>query len=238
MNVWAISDLHLAFARPDRSDRPRGRSVVPVEAIEREWRSVVGRDDLVLLPGDISMARNHREVQPDLAWLGRLPGHKVIAPGNHDLWWNRVEKIRPMLRHATFAVGGDALAICGAVVCGTRGAPDPGDDPSPPAKAEADRELAALNRALALAADLRSPGDPLYVLWHYPPFDAHGRPGPWVASLEAAEVTACVYGHIHSQGQWSAAAQGIIRGVRYHCVAADSIGYRPLRLEAPSHPRS
>ena len=37
--------------------------------------------DLVLLPGDLSMARNHRDLQPDLAWLDRLPGTKVLAAG-------------------------------------------------------------------------------------------------------------------------------------------------------------
>jgi uncharacterized protein len=46
-------------------------------------------------------------------------------------------------------------------------------------------------------------------------------------------VTACVYGHLHIEGQWSMAVQGDVRGVRYHCVAADAIGFRPLRLDKP-----
>jgi len=233
MTVWAIADLHLSFARPDRRERYAGRWRDHAEAIERHWREVVRYGDVVLLPGDLSMARNHRDLQPDLAWLDRLPGTKVLSAGNHDAWFNDVAKVRPMLRRSLLAVGGDAVAARGLVACGTRGAPVPPDDPTPEQRAESDREVEALDRALGHAATLRAPGAPLYVLWHHPPFDQHGRPGPCVDHLEAAGVTACLYGHLHIEGQWSRAVQGVVRGVRYHCVAADAVGFRPLRIEFP-----
>jgi predicted phosphohydrolase len=77
---------------------------------------------------------------------------------------------------------------------------------------------------------------PLFVLWHYPPFDAHRRPGPCAALCQQFSVTACVYGHLHRQSEWSAAVQGIVGGVRFHCVAADAIGFRPLRIETARFP--
>lgn len=230
MNVWAIGDLHLSMARPDRRERHAERWRDHAGKVAREWRAVVAPGDLVLLPGDLSMARNHREVQPDLAWLDRLPGSKVLASGNHDGWWNGVTKVRPMLRRTLMAVGGDAIATHGVVVCGTRGAPVPGDDPTAVERAELGRELDALDRALAAATALRNAGEPLYVLWHYPPFDPHRRPGPCVERFERAGVTACVYGHLHIEGQWSLAVQGDVNGVRYACVASDAIGFRPLRV--------
>ena len=122
MTVWGISDLHLSLARPERRERFAARWRDHAEHVEREWRAVVKHSDLVLLPGDISMARNHRDLQPDLAWLDRLPGTKVIAPGNHDTWWNGVDKVRPMLRRSLLAVCGDAISVLGTVVCGTGGA--------------------------------------------------------------------------------------------------------------------
>ncbi len=234
MALWAIADLHLSLARPDRRERYAARWRDHADRIEAQWREAVGPDDLVLLPGDLSMARNHRDLQPDLAWIDHLPGTKVLSAGNHDSWWNGVDAIRPMLRRSILAVGGDALAIGEAVICGTLGAPVPADEPKPAQLAASDRELAALDRALAHASTLRDAGGPLYVLWHYPPFDQHQRPGPCVARFEAAGVTACVYGHLHIQGQWSMAVQGDVRGVRYHCVAADAIGFRPLRLDRPA----
>jgi uncharacterized protein len=235
MAVWAIADLHLSLARPDRRERYAARWRDHASKIEAHWREAVHRDDLVLLPGDLSMARNHRDLQPDLAWIDRLPGTKILAPGNHDAWWNGIEAIRPMLRRSMLAVGGDAVATHGVVVCGTLGAPVlDADAPEPAELAASEKELAELDRALEQAAGLRQGGEPLFVLWHYPPFDQHRRPGPCVERFEAAGVTACVYGHIHIQGQWSLAVQGDVRGVRYHCVAADAIGFRPLRLDRPS----
>ncbi len=230
MNVWGISDLHLSFARPDRRERYAARWRDHAEKIEREWREVVARKDLVLLPGDLSMARNHRDLQPDLSWLARLPGTKVLSAGNHDAWFNRVEAIRPMMRPSMFVVGGDAVEVGGRIVCGTKGVPVPSDDPNSIAPPLLEQELAALDQALERAVDLRVGNAPLYVLWHYPPFDDYRRPNPCVAKFESADVTACLYGHLHAESQWPLAVQGEVRGVRYHCVAADAIGFRPLRI--------
>jgi predicted phosphohydrolase len=232
MKVWAISDLHLSFARPERRERYAARWRDHAAKIEENWRAVVAPGDVVLLPGDLSMARNHRELQPDLDWLGRLPGTKVLGPGNHDRWWNGVEAIRPLLRRSILAVEGDALSIRGLVVCGTAGIPAPSWDASATEQLAIDREAEALQRALDQAAAIREhPARALYVLRHYPPFDIHGRPGPWVEQFERARVTACLYGHLHMQSQWPMAVQGNVRGVRYACVAADALGFRPLRID-------
>lgn len=231
MTIWGIADLHLSFARPERRERYAARWLDHARRIEAEWRAVVGPGDLVLIPGDISMAIKHRDLQPDLAWLDRLPGTKVLAPGNHDRWWNAVEAIRPMLRRSLLAVEGDAVATHGVVVCGARGVPPrPSDDPA--AERRDALELSRLDAALSGAARLAG-GAPVYVLWHYPPFDANGQPGPAVGRLEAAGAAACVYGHLHAEGDWSSAVQGTVGAVRYHCVAADAIGFRPLRIATP-----
>jgi len=231
MNIWAISDLHLSFARPERRERYAARWRDHAVKIEQNWRQVVGAGDVVLIPGDLSMARNHRDLQRDLAWLHRLPGTKVLAPGNHDRWWNSLATIRRLLRASTLAVEGDAVAIHGLVVCGTTGVPVPTDLATPAERLAIDRQMGAIEKALEQASLLRGdPKKPLYVLWHYPPFDAHARPGPWVELFERASVTACVYGHLHNASEWPVAVQGLLRGVRYHCVAADAIGFRPLRI--------
>lgn len=230
MTIWGIADLHLSFARPERREKYAARWLDHAKRIEAEWRAAVRPEDLVLIPGDISMAVRHRDVQPDLAWLARLPGTKVLSPGNHDRWWNSAGAIRPMLRRSLLAVEGDAVRTHGVVVCGARGVP-PHDPATPEAERRRDRELALLDRALDAAGRLGDPG-PIYVLWHYPPFDQNGRPGPCVARFEAAGVSACVYGHLHAEGDWAGAVQGAVGSARYHCVAADAVGFRPLRLVA------
>jgi predicted phosphohydrolase len=228
VTVWGISDLHLSFARPERRERYAARWADHARRIEANWREVVAKGDVVLLPGDISMAGNHRDLQPDLAWLERLPGTKVLSAGNHDRWFNRVEAIRPLLRRTLRAVGGDAVEVNGIIACGTRGVPVR-DEGGP--RVEDDRALSLLTRALEQASALQAGRSlPVFVLWHFPPFDEYGRPGPCVALFERYRVMACVYGHVHAEGQWSRMTQGVVRGVRYQCVSADAIGFRPLKI--------
>ena len=69
MRVWAIADLHLSFAQPEGRERHGSRWRDHAAKIEAQWRAAVAAADVVLIPGDISMARRHRDVQPDLAWL-------------------------------------------------------------------------------------------------------------------------------------------------------------------------
>lgn len=229
--LWGIADLHLSFARPENRARHAGRWADHARRIEGQWRATVGPGDVVVIPGDVSMALNHREVQPDLAWLDSLPGTKVLSAGNHDGWFNRVGAVRPLMRRTLRVVGGDAVRLPGLVVCGTRGVPpmEPGEA-SDALRRAIDRERQALDSALSEAARLREGEEPVVALWHYPPFDEAGRPGACVTALEAAKVDHCVYGHVHAAGQWSRMAQGFVGSVRYHCVAADAIGFRPLKL--------
>jgi predicted phosphohydrolase len=233
MNIWAISDLHLSFARPFRRERYAARWRDHAVRIEQNWRDAVAVNDVVLLPGDLSMAQNHRDLQPDLEWLESLPGTKIIAPGNHDRWWNAAAAVRRLLRRSILAVQGDAVATHGIVVCGTVGVPVIANTALTAEESGSDSEMRSLDGALEHAAELRRTHDtPVYVLWHYPPFDAHSRPGPCVDRFEQAGITACVYGHLHNQSEWTVAMQGLVNGVRYHCVAADAIGFRPLRVDA------
>lgn len=232
MAVWAIADLHLSHANPEPRERYAARWRDHTAQIEQQWRAVITPADVVLIPGDISMARNHRDLQPDLRWLERLPGTKVLSAGNHDRWWNGAERIKPLLRPSQVAVGGTAEKVGDLIVCGTLGVPPVDPDEVPPdLQARVEHELAELDRALEAALALRTASEPIYVLWHYPPFDLYRRPGPAVARLEAAGVTGCVSGHLHQTGQWSQAVQGLVNGVRYACVAADAIGFRPLRID-------
>jgi predicted phosphohydrolase len=232
MKVWAIADLHLSFARPERRERYAARWRDHAARIEAQWKQSVQPGDLVLLPGDLSMARNHKDIQPDLGWLDTLPGIKVLSPGNHDSWWNGVAQIRPLLRQSLRAVDGDALEVGGAIVCGTKGVSPHYSEASTPQRQSVDDEIGKLERSLELASCLRRGREqPLYLLWHYPPFDSYGAPAPWVARFEEAHVSVCVYGHLHMRQQWSRAIQGNLRGVRYYCVAADAVGFRPLCID-------
>lgn len=55
-----------------------------VTQLARRWEEAVAEDDLVLVPGDVSWAMSLEEAAPDLEWIERLPGTKVLVRGNHD----------------------------------------------------------------------------------------------------------------------------------------------------------
>lgn len=222
MTIWAISDLHLSHANPRRLAPLPPRWNNHVERMRNLWSGCVAPRDLVLIPGDLSLATNHRDVQPDLDWLHALPGRKVLSPGNHDVWWNKLEPVRRILRSSMYAVDGDAIEIDGVIVCGARACA--------PSEDQAAASLSGLGSALTLACGLRTSTQPIYVLWHYPPFDRHGTPTDAARLMIDARVTACAFGHIHQLGQWSTAAQHIQEGIPFRCVAADALGFRPLKL--------
>ena len=245
MSVWAIADLHLSFARPEGDERHRRRALARPR---RSDRARVARGGPSRRPG----AAAGRPVDgpqpsrpPARPRLARSPPwHQGPRPGQPRCL---VERRRPGPADAPRLANWPSAATPSPRAARSSAAPSGADvrrrkrgSTSPPTRRArpSDRELATpLDRALEAAA-APSPErqtSPLFVLWHYPPFDQHRRPGPCVPRFERAGVTACVYGHLHAKGQWSLAVQGTIHGVHYACVAADAIGFRPLRVD-PRHP--
>ena len=87
MSIWALSDLHLPLGAPDKNMEVFGECWKNyVARIELHWKSRVQSDDLVLIAGDISWSLQLEKALIDLNWIHRLPGHKIILKGNHDLW--------------------------------------------------------------------------------------------------------------------------------------------------------
>ena len=94
--LFAIADLHLSFS----CDKPM--DIFPgwedhASRIETNWRKVVGENDTVVVPGDISWAMTTEEARPDLDFINKLPGRKIIGRGNHDYWWTTLKKMREFL---------------------------------------------------------------------------------------------------------------------------------------------
>lgn len=241
IRVWGLSDLHLHFATLPAELSFQSQAHQPpwlthARKVARNWAEKVGPRDIVLIPGDASSARNHAEVQRDLAWLSKRPcGAMVLSPGNHDLWFGRISGVSRILRNGQFAVDGNAIDLGPIIACGVRSVPTP-DDPipiDPKSEQTAETAYAKLKLALAEANQLREASGidkPVFVLWHHPPFDRWGRPDPVVALMKDAGVRACVYGHVHTKGQWQTVPQGEIEGIRFACVAADSLGFRPRKI--------
>ena len=172
MRIFGISDLHLSFS----SDKPmdvfgdhwRGHA----DKMATAWDAMVGADDVVLCPGDLSWAMKLEGAAPDLGWIGARPGRlKILTRGNHDYWWSAIGKVRAALPVGVVALQNDAVDLGDVVVCGSRLWTCPGalDWDSHDEKIYV-REVERLKLSLEAGHKLAA-GRPLIAAIHYPPFD-------------------------------------------------------------------
>lgn len=230
--IWTISDLHLSSVKPKPMDIFGSGWKDHPQRIAEAWRARVRAEDWVLIAGDISWAMRIPEALPDLNWIDALPGRKVIIRGNHDYWYpRRVGPLRKYLPPSITALGGDAVDIGKAVVCGTRGwiTPEtPGFQPDTDRRIY-HRELVLLDESLSAAQQLAADGRPIIVMLHYPPF-IYRQPTAFAHRIAAAGAAACVYGHLHRPHDWATAVQGLVDGVYYQLTSCDYLGFGPVAV--------
>ncbi|WP_067933659.1 metallophosphoesterase [Alicyclobacillus kakegawensis] len=228
MNFFALADLHLSNAVNKPMDVFGDLWKDHQQRIHDAWTDAVSPDDIVLLPGDISWALTLAEAVPDLQWIARLPGKKLMIRGNHDYWWNGIGRVRKHLDAGMFAIQNDALSIGGYAVCGTRGWLLPSH---PQFDAQRDdplyrREQERLRLSLRAAAKFNLP---IVCMLHYPPLSHLGEDTLFTALLSEFGVRLCVYGHLH-QAAHRYRFEGEKDGVEYLLVSSDYLGFRPLQL--------
>ena len=231
MRLFAIGDLHL----PGGDDKPMDVFGPQWDRhffhIRENWQRLVGEEDTVLIPGDISWAMQLRDAREDLEEIGRLPGKKILCKGNHDYWWNSFSQVRAVLPPSVRALQHSAADLGDAVVCGTRGWMIP--TPEAPLseqdekiyRREGERLRLALEEAAALAE-----GRPLIVMTHYPPLTEGAADTLFTEVMEKYRVSAAVYGHLHGTGIQNGFT-GERGGIRYYLVSCDSIGFCPKEIE-------
>lgn len=236
--VWAIADTHLSFAKPRDQTRFGEVWVNHPERIQDAWQHRVADHDIVLVPGDLSWAHSPHRVAPDISWLAALPGRKVLVRGNHDYWWKRLDQVRTQILPETmYAVQGSSIEMDGIIVCGTMGHIAPNDPYYDTNKIKSyNREINWLRRALEQAHQLRTNGEPILLMMHYPPFTSDGQPSGFTEIIEEFHPDACVYGHLHFPQEWRDAVDSTRNGTRYHLVAADYINMQPRQVWPPCEP--
>lgn len=252
MAVWAIADLHLSFATPNKEMDVFGEQWRDhASKIATNWRQSIQEDDLVLLPGDISWAMNLEQALPDLEWIHRLPGTKVMIRGNHDYWWSSVKKVSHKLPPSLHIVQNDSFSWGRYSIAGSRLwdsleyrfdkyiARLPTDKiknvPFLFAK-EVDREqeIKIFQRELLrleMSLKTLSPSTVTRIaMTHYPPIGISLNDSSASALLEKYNVDICAFGHLHNVVHDFDPLFGTKNGVRYYLVAADYCNFTPLLL--------
>jgi uncharacterized protein len=228
--LFAIADLHLSGSGAKPMDLFGEQWKDHPQRIADAWDAEVGPEDVVLLPGDLTWARDLHEARPDLAWIGARRGVKFLLRGNHDGWWSTIAKVRRALPPGCHALQNDAFDLGGVVLVGARGWTAPDDPVAAPSDATIFlRELARLRLSIADADRRFGRGSPRVAMLHFPPWIAGRSPTAVVGVLRDGGVGTCVYGHLHGADH-ALGIQGVRDGIRFHLVSADAIGFAPMAL--------
>ena len=228
MRIFALADAHLSLGADKPMDIFGAAWENHAERLRAAWSETVGEEDLVLVPGDISWAMTLENAKPDLAFLGALPGKKLLLRGNHDYWWSSATKVRTFLPEGMRIIQNDALVYGDFVIGGSRGWTFPGGEPLPGAEESRDRHIYTrelMRMEMSLAA--MPAGRRRVFMTHFPPCDRAHPDTEVTALMERYGVETVVYGHLHGPSHRMAFI-GEHNGVRYAFAAADYLDFRPL----------
>lgn len=232
MAIYAISDLHLALSIDKPMDVFGGKWENYMEKLKENWCSVIGEDDYVLVPGDISWATYLEQAYEDFNFIHRLPGRKILSKGNHDYWWTTKSKLEQYTGEngfsSIFFLHNNHFSIEGVTICGTRGWYMPGEDGFSAEDAKIyKRELQRLELSLK-SANTPEEGVIIAAL-HFPPFNSKGTFSEFMEILQKYHVSICIYGHLHGEAG-RGAIEGLVNGIQFRFVAADHLSFNPVRL--------
>ena len=224
MALYAIGDTHLSLGAQKPMDVFGGAWEGYVEKLRRGFQSLTGEDTVVLC-GDISWGMGLEEARADFAFLDALPGgRKLILKGNHDYWWNTASKMERFFAENGFSTLNILHNNCyfygETALCGTRGW----------FYEETGSSKVFQRELIRLEASLKAAGEREKLCFlHYPPL-YQGYACPEIMELlERYQVKRCFYGHLHG-GSHRLAIEGARNGVDYRLVAADFVGFTPVKI--------
>ena len=91
MTTYYTSDLHFGHLNIIRfCDRPVPGVSAMNSRLVQLWNETVTDDDTVWVLGDVALGA----LDESLAHIGKLAGHKILVPGNHDRCWEGDRALR------------------------------------------------------------------------------------------------------------------------------------------------
>ncbi|MBO4992508.1 MAG: metallophosphoesterase [Firmicutes bacterium] len=231
MSVFVISDLHLALQVEKPMDIFGGAWNDHVNRIQERWLDLIGPEDHVILPGDMSWGLKLEEAMADLNWIEALPGTKYMVKGNHDLWWTSLSKLTKLFETIHF-IQNVSYEGPDFIVGGTRGWICPGSE----GFTQADRKIyeRELGR-LKLSLEDMERKDPQHQklrigVLHFPPTNERLMDSEFMELFERYGVSKVVYGHLHGKDAYKNGFQGMKNHVEYILTSCDRLECTPLRI--------
>ncbi len=197
------------------------------------WERLVGEDDTVVIPGDISWALSLEEAVSDLKFIDSLPGRKILGKGNHDFWWTSMKKHEELFRREGIStisfLYNCAQVVENYVIAGTRGWYHDDDCKSMPGGTDFEkltrREALRLKTSLDAAKMLAEGKREILVFMHFPPYWSGKESESLMDLIEAYGIRRVFFGHIH--GNYTVPPTISARGIDMSLVSADYLGFIP-----------
>lgn len=226
MSLYAIADLHLSLGTDKPMDIFGGWDNY-VERLKENWKNTVKADDTVVVAGDISWAMRLNEAFEDFTFIESLPGKKIFLKGNHDYWWTTRKKIEDYLLENNFnsisILFNSAAAVGDFAICGTRGWSY--DCSSQENIKILNREVGRLTLSIEQAQKYNCE---IIAFLHYPPVFSGYECTEIIDVLRKYNIKKCYYGHIHGKRIANKAVVGSYKGVDFHMISCDQIGFSPV----------
>lgn len=233
MKVYAISDLHLSTQVEKPMEIFGSDWDNHFEKISCDWKSKVTESDIVLLGGDLSWGINIEESTADYNLINALPGKKIVVKGNHDYYWQSLNKMRSAFPDFDFIQNNSyrfESESCNAVViAGTRGWLIPTETSEEHDIEIFNHELLRLRMSLDSAKSKIKDGDHLIVMLHFPPFDCEFHNSALTDIIDEYKPEVVLYGHLH--GKHVRAEKEVIKnGIKYILTSCDLIDNKLVEI--------
>ncbi len=231
MAIFAISDLHLSLNGEKPMNVFSSHWDQYTRKMEEQWNKIVKKEDLVIVPGDISWAMYLEDTLEDFTYLDRLNGTKLLLRGNHDYWWTTLNKMEKFVKENNFTtikfLKNTAFLWENIAICGTRGWTIPSPNAEGEDKKIFDRERQRL--LLSLEAAKEEHPEEILVAMHFPPVETDSPIPGFMDMMEAYGVSECIFGHLHAAAH-RVAPQGDFGGIRLRLVACDYLNFSPILI--------
>lgn len=236
MKIYAIGDLHLSFEKKveptNWQDIKEYKSMSifgdswekHYKRIYYNWQEVVSSDDIVLVPGDISWATTFDETNYDFEFISKLPGKKIFIRGNHDYWWQSINKMRLLVPEDFQLIQNDSVSIKNVSIAGSRGwlAPNQNKYTEKDEKLYK-RELIRLELSLKNITE----NNRKIIMMHYMPVNEKHEKNEYIELLQQYNVDQCIYGHLHGAEAHEISINGSKWGIDFKLVSADFLDFKP-----------
>lgn len=227
--VFVIGDLHFSYAVNKPMDVFGENWIEHDKKILDDWQRRVGKEDTVLILGDISWASKMDDAKADLDVISSMNGKKVLIRGNHDYWWTSVSKLNKLYDDMRF-LGTDYYAIGSTAIVSARGWLCPNDTMFTDDDMKIYlREVGRMK--LSIDAARKDGYDSIIAIMHYPPTNDKWEDSGFTELFEEHGVKNVFYGHLHGEESFKIALLGDRNGVNYQLVSADFLGFRLKEIE-------